>query len=91
MRGAKIAGYRRRRRVKTTTPDRATQKVPDLLNRDFTAEQPNSRYVGDINLLAVGDRLESVSGHGDRLLLRPVRWLGDRLRDSSDENAVLYW
>jgi transposase InsO family protein len=42
MRGARIAGYRRRRRVKTTTPDPATQKVPDLLKRDFTAEQPLS-------------------------------------------------
>jgi transposase InsO family protein len=51
MRGARIAGYRRRRRVKTTTPDPATQKVPDLLKRDFTAEQPNSRYVGDITYL----------------------------------------
>jgi transposase InsO family protein len=38
MRGAGIAGYRRKRRVKTTTPDPASQKVPDPLNRDFTAE-----------------------------------------------------
>jgi transposase InsO family protein len=48
MRGAGIAGYRRRRRVKTTQPDPASQKVPDLLKRDFTAEQPNTAYVGDI-------------------------------------------
>jgi transposase InsO family protein len=51
MRGARIAGYRRRRRVTTTTPDPANQKVPDLLNRDFTAEQVNTRYVGDITYL----------------------------------------
>ena len=59
MRGAGIAGYRRRRRVKTTTPDLANQKVPDLLNRDFTAEQVNSRYVGDITYLplATGSNL----------------------------------
>ena len=31
MRAAGIAGYRRRRRVKTTTADQANQKVPDLL------------------------------------------------------------
>jgi len=30
-------GYRRRRRVKTTQPDPASQKVPDPLGRDFTA------------------------------------------------------
>ena len=50
MRGAGIAGYRRRRRVKTTTPDPANQKVPDLLNRDFTAHNQH-RYVGDITYL----------------------------------------
>ena len=51
MRGAGIAGYRRKRRVKTTTPDPANQKVPDLLARDFTADTPNTKYVGDITYL----------------------------------------
>ena len=51
MRGAGIAGYRRRRRVKTTVADPANQKVPDLLGRDFTATAPNTTYVGDITYL----------------------------------------
>jgi len=51
MRTAGIAGYRRRRRVKTTVADLASQKVPDLLNRDFTAAAPNAKYVGDITYL----------------------------------------
>jgi transposase InsO family protein len=51
MRGVGIAGYRRKRRVKTTTPDPANQKVPDLLSRDFTAATPNTKYVGDITYL----------------------------------------
>lgn len=51
MRGAGIAGYRRKRRVKTTVPDPANQKVPDLLGRDFTAATPNTTYVGDITYL----------------------------------------
>jgi transposase InsO family protein len=51
MRAAGIAGYRRRRRVKTTTPDPANHKVPDLLCRDFTAAAPNLTYVGDITYL----------------------------------------
>ena len=54
MCGVGIAGYRRKRRVKTTTPDPANQKVPDLLNRDFTAEALNTRYVGDITYLPLG-------------------------------------
>jgi transposase InsO family protein len=54
MRTVGIAGYRRRRRVKTTVPDPANQKVPDLLGRDFTAPAPNTRYVGDITYLPLG-------------------------------------
>ena len=51
MRTHGIAGYRRRRRVKTTVADPADQKVPDLLKRDFTATRINTRYVGDITYL----------------------------------------
>jgi transposase InsO family protein len=51
MRTAGIAGYRRRRRVKTTVADPAAAKVPDLLARDFTAAAPNTTYVGDITYL----------------------------------------
>ena len=51
MRGAGIVGYRRKRRVKTTVPDPANQKVPDLLGRDFTAPSLNTTYVGDITYL----------------------------------------
>ncbi|BAX90258.1 transposase [Mycobacterium shigaense] len=59
MRGAGIAGFRRRRRVKTTQPDPASQKVPDLLKRDFTAPVINVKYVGDITYLplATGSNL----------------------------------
>lgn len=51
MREHGIAGYRRTRRVKTTIPDPSNQKVPDLLKRDFTADEINKRYVGDITYL----------------------------------------
>lgn len=37
--------------MKTTQPDPANQKVPDLLRRDFTASAPNVKYVGDITYL----------------------------------------
>ncbi|MGJ6127197.1 IS3 family transposase [Mycolicibacterium sp. Y3] len=59
MWAAKIAGYRRRRRVKTTTPDPANQKVPDLFNRDFTAAAPNEKYLRDLTYLplAAGSNL----------------------------------
>lgn len=53
MRENDIVGYRRRRRVTTTVPEPADRKVPDLLKRDFTADAPNRRYVGDVTYLPI--------------------------------------
>ena len=50
-----IAGIRLRRRVRTTIPQPADQLVPDLLERDFTAAEPNTVYVGDITYLPCSD------------------------------------
>lgn len=55
MRVAGIRGYVKKRKVRTTIPEPSGQKVPDLLKRDFTAEAPNQRYVGDITYLPLGD------------------------------------
>lgn len=55
MRAAGIAGYVKKRRVRTTVPEPSDQKVPDLLGRDFTAQAPNRRYVGDITYLPLAD------------------------------------
>ncbi|MFB9324281.1 IS3 family transposase, partial [Cryptosporangium minutisporangium] len=51
-----VRGLRLRRRTRTTIPDPAATKAPDLIGRDFTAPAPNQRYVGDITYLPVGDR-----------------------------------
>ena len=48
MRLEGIRGYVKRRRVRTTIPEPSGQKHPDLLKRDFTADAPNRRYVGDL-------------------------------------------
>jgi transposase InsO family protein len=55
MRTAGIAGYVKKRRVRTTIPDQTEAKVPDLLKRNFTAPAPNRRYVGDITYLPLAD------------------------------------
>jgi transposase InsO family protein len=55
MRGNGIAGYVKKRRLRTTIPEQADQKFPDLLKRDFTAHAPNRRYVGDITYLPLAD------------------------------------
>ncbi|MFC8801811.1 IS3 family transposase, partial [Promicromonospora sp. NPDC057138] len=51
MRSIHLAGVRLRRRHRTTTPDPAAAKAPDLLGRDFTATEVNTKYVGDITYL----------------------------------------
>lgn len=55
MRLVGLAGYVKKRRVRTTIPEPSAQVVPDLLNRDFTAPAPGERYVGDITYLPLAD------------------------------------
>ncbi|MDI6521842.1 IS3 family transposase [Streptomyces coelicoflavus] len=51
MRASGLEGVRLRRRHRTTVPDPAAAKTPDLIGRDFTAAEPNTKYVGDITYL----------------------------------------
>jgi len=53
MRSIGLAGVRLRRRHRTTIPDPAAAKASDLIGRDFTASEPNTKYVGDITYLPV--------------------------------------
>ena len=48
MKDNHLARLRLRRRVEATVSEPVDQKYPDLLKRDFTAQAPNQRYVGDI-------------------------------------------
>ncbi|XHU06227.1 IS3 family transposase [Amycolatopsis sp. WGS_07] len=50
MRERRIAGHTRRRRHSLTRPDK-TAAAPDLIGRDFTADEPGQRLVGDITYL----------------------------------------
>ena len=90
MRQHGIVGYRKRRRVRTTIPEPADQTVPDLLKRDFTAQAPNRRYVGDITYLPLADGqnlyLASVIDCHSR---RVVGWsVADHMRTSLVEDAL---
>ncbi|ELB89049.1 putative transposase orfB for insertion sequence element [Rhodococcus wratislaviensis IFP 2016] len=70
MRVKGIVGLHLRKPVRTTIPDPDAAPVPDLIRRDFTASAPNTRYVGDITYLPVGD--------GEFLYLATVLDLGSR-------------
>lgn len=55
MREHGIVGVHLRKTVRTTVPAPDAAVVPDLIRRDFTASAPNTRYVGDITYLPIGD------------------------------------
>ncbi|MFF8918739.1 IS3 family transposase [Streptomyces sp. NPDC015032] len=49
-----LEGVRLRRRHRTTISDPVAVKAPDLIGRNFTATEVNTKYVGDITYLSVG-------------------------------------
>lgn len=55
MRAWGIVGFHLRKKVRTTIPEPSATPVPDLLRRDFTAAEPNTKYVGDITYLPIGN------------------------------------
>ena len=55
MRRIGLEGVHRRQKVRTTIPEPSATPVPDLIQRDFTASEPNTKYVGDITYLPTGD------------------------------------
>jgi len=51
MRAAGITGVRRGKRVRTTKPDPAAPRHPDLVGRNFTATAPNQLWVTDLTFV----------------------------------------
>ena len=51
VRAGGIAGVRRGKRVRTTKPDPAAARHPDLVRRDFTANGPNQLWVTDLTFV----------------------------------------
>jgi len=52
MRANRWRGVTRARTVRTTIPDPAHTRAPDLVNRDFTASRPGQLHVADFTYSA---------------------------------------
>ncbi len=55
MQQAELAGYPRRKRVRTTQADPQAAYAPDLLQRDFQAQAPNQKWVADITYIPTAE------------------------------------
>jgi transposase InsO family protein len=90
MRKFGIAGLRLRKRQVTTVPEPSATPVPDLFRRDFTASAPNTKYVGDITYLPVGDgEFLYLATVIDCYSRRLVGWsVADHMRTSLVANAL---
>ncbi|GAA4980851.1 hypothetical protein GCM10025734_00890 [Kitasatospora paranensis] len=56
MRERRITGRHLRRRKRTTVPEPVAPPVPDLIERDFTAERLDERWCGDITYIRADSR-----------------------------------
>ena len=67
MRRQGLVARRIKRRNGLTRQDKTAPKFPDLLKRDFTADAPNTRWVGDMTEIPTGP-----NGRGTKLYLATV-------------------
>ena len=67
MRRQGLVARRIKRRNGLTVQDKTAPKFPDLLQRDFTAAAPNTRWVGDMTEIPTGP-----DGRGTKLYLATV-------------------
>ncbi|WSQ12788.1 IS3 family transposase [Streptomyces sp. NBC_01231] len=92
MRSIGLAGVRPRRRHRTTVADPTAAKAPDLIGRDFTANEPNSKYVGDITYLPLhGGRFPYLATMMDLASRRLAGWAiaAGRLSPVHERRAVV--
>jgi transposase InsO family protein len=89
MRTIGLEGVRLRRRHRTTVADPAAAKAPDLIGRDFTAGQPNTKYVGDITYLPVDGEFLYLATVIDLASRRLAGWaIADHMRTELVTDAL---
>ena len=74
MRSLGICGVSRRRRVRTTVRDGAARPAPDLVERDFHADEPNELWVADITYVPTRGRTLYLAVVLDACTRRVVGW-----------------
>jgi putative transposase len=78
-----IAGISGRKRVRTTISDPSHPVAENVLNRDFTAQKPNQRWVTDITVIATEEGPLSLSAIEDLYSRKVVGWAMDTHMETS--------
>jgi putative transposase len=87
MRQAGLQGaFMRKRRRSTTRRDPAATPAPDLVNRDFTACEPNRLWVADLSRIPTGEGPLWLASVRDAFSRRIVGW---KASDRADTQLVL--
>jgi putative transposase len=74
MKRLDISGVTRGRRVRTTRPDDQAERPADLVDRDFTAEEPNRLWVVDLTYVATWSGFVYVCFITDAFSRKIVGW-----------------
>ena len=93
MRANGIVGVHLRKPKTTTVKDPGAQVFADLINRDFTAEETNQIYVGDVTYLPYGEKGEFLylATVIDVCSKRLAGWsIADHMRTSLVEDALYH-
>src|SRR5258707_3073584 len=80
---------RARRRPRTTVRDMARPVAPNLLNRDFSADRPNAKWLTDITYIDTLEGFLYLAAVLDVFSRRVVGWtMADHLREALVEEAL---
>jgi putative transposase len=76
-----ISAQRKRRRVRTTDSHHSNPVAPNLLNREFTAAAPNTKWVTDITVIETAEGDLSLAGVVDISSRMAIGWAMGTSRD----------
>ena len=89
MKAADLKGASRRKRPSTTTQEEGARPAPDLVERDFTAEEPDELWVADITCVPTDAGYLYLSVVLDAFSRRVVGWaMASRMRTELVLNAL---
>nr|WP_260860430.1 IS3 family transposase [Streptomyces cupreus] len=90
MRERDIRGVTRRKRRSLTRPDKKAKPAPDLIGRDFQAERPGIKLVGDITCLPTAEGWLYLACWLDLSTREVVGYaMADHHRSEADDEVVL--